>query len=550
MPALANVGSSSVRTRAADRHCDRCRKLGPHFCAPRAARVVRVFHEVLVHTKGVWSGKPFRLQPWQRHQIIEPLFGEVEYSEEFGLWVRRYRLSWIELPRKNGKSELLAGLALVLLVADDEPGAEIYSCAGDRAQARKVYDVAERMVRLSPLLSDRLRIYKQTTRIVDERLGSFYEAIASDAAGNLGHNVHGVLFDEVLTQPDAGLWNAMRTAMGSRAQPLMVAATTAGNDPHAFVATEHAYSERVAEDPALDRRRLVLIRTAPTDRDWRDEATWRLANPALGEFLSVEALRDEAREAELSPVKLSVFRQFRLNQWVHNISRWLRLDRWDLSAGVVDELSLRGRAVYGGLDLANTQDLAALCWVFGPEEEGDSFRAIWRFWAPSERLPDLDSRTADQASVWVDRGWLTLTPGEIIDHRSILRQIDEDARTFDVRELAFDRWGMTQMMTDLGDAGLTVFPFGQGYVSMSGPSKELERLILSRQFWHGGNPVARWCASNVVVRADPAGNIKPDRERSTDKIDGIVAAVMALARATVHGPERRSVYEDRGLLIV
>lgn len=550
MAPLATVSRSSARIRASDRRCDRCRKVGPHFCAPRAQRAVRVFHEVLVHTKGVWSGRPFLLQGWQRHEIVEPLFGEVEWSDEFGVWVRRYRLSWIELPRKNGKSELLAGLALVLLVADDEPGAEIYSCAGDRAQARKVYDVAERMVRLSPLLSERLRVYKQGTRIVDERLGSFYEAIASDAAGNLGHNVHGVLFDEVLTQPDAGLWNAMRTAMGARAQPLMVAATTAGNDPHAFVAQEHAYSERVAEDPAIDRRRLVVIRTAPTDLDWREESTWKLANPALGEFLSLEALRDEAREAELSPLKLNVFRQFRLNQWVHNVSRWLRLDRWDLSAGTVDEAELRGRPVYGGLDLANTQDLAALCWVSPPEHQDGPYRAVWRFWAPSERLADLDSRTADQASVWVERGWLQLSPGEIIDHRKILRQIDEDAQAFDVRELAFDRWGMTQMMTDLAESGLTVFPFGQGYVSMSGPAKELERLVLQRLLWHGGNPVARWCATNVVIRADPAGNIKPDRERSTDKIDGIVAAVMALARATVHGNVRRSAYEEDGLFIV
>jgi phage terminase large subunit-like protein len=524
-----------------------------HLCAPRAQRVVRFFERVLVHTKGVYAGRPFTLTAWQRDQIIVPLFGMVEYSEESLRWVRVYRVAWIELARKNGKSELLAGIALYLLVGENEQGAEIYGCARDRDQARKVYDVAERMVNLSPPLRKRLGIYKQSKRIYDARTASYYQVVAADAAGNLGHNPHGILYDEIVAAPSADLWNAMRTAMGARAQPLMLAATTAGNDPHSFAAAEHAYCERIAQDPDLDRRRFVFIRSTPVEYDWRDEEGWRHANPALGDFLSLDALRDEAREAALSPSKLNVFRQFRMNQWVHNESRWLPLARWDQppAGEPFDEDELAAHRCYGGLDLANTTDLCALAWTFPPTTEDGDYRTLWRFWIPEARRADLNSRTADLADAWERDGWLTFTPGDVLDHKSVVAQITADAVRFDVQDLGFDRFGMSQMMTDLADEGITVVPIGQGFVSMSSPTKELERLVLAARFHHGGNPVARWCLSNVVVQRDAAGNEKPHRERSRDKIDGIVAAIMALDRAT-RNPRtpKRSAYDDSPLMVV
>jgi phage terminase large subunit-like protein len=528
MEATMTSKPSSPKTRR--KRCDQCRKLGDHLCEPKAQRAVDVFEKILVHTKGRWARNPFYLEEWQADEIIRPLFGNVTWSDDHQRWIRRYRVAWIELGRKNGKSELCAGIALILLVADDEEGAEIYGCAKDRDQARKVFDVAARMVELSPVLNRRLKVMKQAKRIVDERTGSYYEIVAADASGNLGHNPHGVVFDEVLTQPNDGLWNAMRTAMGTRTQPLLVAATTAGNDPTGFCAAEHAYCERVQADPSLDPARFVFLRNTPKEADWEDETNWYFANPALGSFLSIESLRDEAREAKLAPAKQNAFRQYRLNQWVQQASRWIDLGAWDASAGEVSTDGLRGRDCWAGLDLASTTDIASLCLAF-PDSDG-VFKLLWRYWIPEDQVRNLDERTAGAASVWVRDGWLIATPGNVIDYKNILHEIDELAQRHTIREIAYDRWGMTQMSQDLTEARMTVVPFGQGFASMSPPAKELERLVLEGKLHHGGNPVTRWMADNVVVRSDPAGNIKPDKEKSHEKIDGIVAACMALDRAT------------------
>jgi len=510
------------------------------------ARVHAVFSELLRHTKGRWARQPFVLTSWQAAGVVDPLFGQVEWDAAAGRYVRTHRVGWIELARKNGKSELLAGLALVLTVADDEESAEVYGAAVDRDQASIVWAVAERMVALSPTLSRRLRIYRQAKRIVDERTASYYQVLAGDALGNLGLNPHGVVFDEVHAQPDRGLWDALRTSMGTRAQPLMLAATTAGNDLAGFAAQEHAYSEQVAADPGLDRRRLVYMRNLPPDADPWDEGNWHYPNPALGDFLAISALRDEANEARLAPGRENAFRQYRLNQWVRSVTRWLSIDAWDASAGLVDEAQLDGRRCYGGLDLANTTDLTALCWAF-PEPDG-TVVLLWRHFCPEARLADLDARTGGNASAWARQGYLQLTPGNVLDHAAVLAQVDADAHRFDVADLAYDRWGMAQLRTDLADAGLTVTDMGQGFASMSPPAKVLERLVLAGQLRHGGNPLARWQAGHVVTATDAAGNIKPDKAKSHEKIDGIVAAVMALDRLTRAQPDRRrSAYEDAGL---
>lgn len=510
------------------------------FAPERADRAQRFFEGILKHTKGRFSRTPFTLTDWQRDDIVRPLFGTVRYDEQLDEWVRAYRLAWIEVARKNGKSELLAGVGLLLLCADDEEGAEVYSAARDRDQARKVFDVAERMVELSPILSNRLHINRSSKRISDPKTGSYYEVIAADAAGNLGHNPHGIIFDEVLTQPSRELWDALKTGMGARAQPLMIAATTAGNNMNSLAGEEHAFSRQVSEDPSLDPSRFVYIRQTPRDMDWRDEAGWHQANPALGDFLTVATLRDEAREAASSPAKENAFRQFRLNQWVSQTTRWLPLHHWDNASGNVSEDKLRARQCFGGLDLASSTDVAALCWTF-PTRDGSetSYDAIWRFWVPEDRLEDLDRRTGGNASRWERDGWLRVTEGNVIDYRAILDCIDADARTFDVQELAYDRWGMTQLSQDLLDAGMTMVPFGQGFASMSPPTKEWERLVLDRKYRHGGNPVMRWMVDNIAIRTDPAGNIKIDKAKATEKVDGCVAAVMALDRASRYEPPKR-----------
>lgn len=517
------------------------------FSAARADRAQGFFEKGLRHTKGRYARKPFLLAPWQRDDIIRPLFGTVRYDEQLEAEVRAFRIAWLELGRGNGKSELLAGIGLLLLVADDEEGAEVYGAAKDREQAGHVYRVAKRMVELSPALSRRLVVVDSRKTIVDPRLDSFYRVIAADASGNLGQNPHGILFDEIIAQPSRELWDALRTGMGKRDQPLMVAATTAGNDPASFAAAEHAYCERVAANPSLDPARLVYMRNTPEDADWKDEKVWHFANPALGDFLNISTLRDEAREAENNPSLENTFRQFRLNQWVQSATRWVPLQLWDASAGMVVEADLAGRRCYGGLDLASSVDLAALCWDF-PGEAGDH-EAIWRFFLPKDRLADLNRRTGGQGAVWARQGFLRLTEGNVIDYKAILATIDADAQAFDVAEVAYDRWGMTQLSQDLVDAGMTVVPFGQGFASMSPPTKEMERLVTAGLYRHGGNPVMRWMFDNVVVRKDPAGNVKVDKAKSGDSVDGVVAAVMALDRA-MRRDRGRSAYEERGLEVV
>jgi phage terminase large subunit-like protein len=515
-----------------------CRKRGEHRCRPRIAHVHHFFTELLVHTRGDFARQPFVPARWQRRTILEPLFGEVVFDRKRRRYVRRYRTLYLFLPRKNGKTELLAGICLYLLVAEGEQAAEVYGLAIDRDQAGHVFRAAARMVELSPILRKRIEVLRSAGRLVDPSTASFLTTAAGDAAGVLGSSPAGAYIDELLTQPSRDVYDALRTGMGTRAQPLLMMATTAENDPNSFAAQERSWSERVAEHPELDPSRLVVMFAAPQDADWRSEATWRAANPALGTFLDIRVLRDEAHRAILLPTEERAFKQFRLNQPTNAIGRAIDLAVWDRSAGLVSETGLTGKRCHGGLDLAATTDLAALCWLFPGEEE--SYQALWRLWCPQSALADMDRRTAGQASLWAADGLLGVTDGDVIDYSAIRHQIGLDAERFDVADIAFDRWGATQLVLDLMDDGLSLVSMGQGFASMAAPTRELFRLIASAKFVHGGNPAVRWQASNVVTRQDPAGNLKVDKAKSPEKVDGIVAAVMALDRAMRHtGPIRK-----------
>ena len=513
--------------------CERCDKTGTHLCQPRADRVVQVFDSLLVHTKGRYARAPFNLRPWQRDEIIVPIFGYVRWSEEYRRMVRLYRQVWIEIARKNGKSELMAAIALILLAFDDEWGAEIYGAAKDRDQARKVFDVAARMVELSAPLKARLQVISQAKRIVYKPTGSYYEAIPADAPGNLGHNPHGVVFDEVLTQPNGDLWGVLEEGMGTREQPLMVAATTAGNNPVSFAAEKHAEMADILRNPKLAPTTYVYMRNTPKEADWTDEQNWRFANPALGDFLSLDNMREEARAAKRSGRKQNSFRQFKLNQWVQQLERWLDLDVWDENGGLIDESALEGRECYSGLDLSNTRDLTALAHLFPPDDDEGPYRVMWRHYTPEANLERLRTATAGQVDEWIRDGWLTVTTGNVVDYERLKSDVNTDATRFGILEMGYDPWGpapaIVQSLQD--DGGLTMVPVRQGFGTMNAPSKQLERLLLSNRFNHGGNPVARWQADNVTVKTDPAGNIKPDKERSGDKIDGLVASIVALDRA-------------------
>ena len=510
--------------------------MAQRFNEERAASTVNFFEKALVHTKGRWARKPFILTPWQADDIIRPLFGTERFDEQLGTWVRAYTLAWIELARKNGKSELAAGIALKLLCADGEEEAEVYGAAEDRDQAKIVYQVAKRMVELSPVLSrleskGRLQVIDSQRRIVYKPTGSFYQVVAADGAGNLGSNPHGIIFDEVITQPNRELWDALKTGMGTRDQPMMVALTTAGNDPASMAAEEHLHSEAVAADPTLDPARFVYMRNTPTDSDWRDESTWAFSNPGLGDFLRIQILRDEAIEAERNPRKQNAFRQFRLNQWVRQVTRWIDMGLWDENAGMIVPEELVGLKCYGGLDMASTSDFAAWVLYFpgAIEEGGGKFRdaVLCRFWLPEEAVKNRKDMRETLLS-WARQGFMEITPGEVIDHDALKRQIDADAQAFSIQAVGYDRWGSTEISQWMAKRGLNTTGVAQTTTALNAPSKELERLLGLRQLAHGGHPVLRWMADNVEAITDANGNVKPSRQKSREKIDGIAALVDAL----------------------
>lgn len=528
-----------------------CIESGEHFCEPRANHAQSFFEEVLVHTKSTWSRTAFRLAPWQKDDLIRPIFGRVTWSEDFHRYVRTTRIVWIELARKNGKSEILAGIALYLLCADGEEGAEIYGAAMDRDQARKVFDVAARMVQLSPVLAKRLVLKLHEKRIVDPKTGSYYEVIAADAAGNLGHNPHGIVFDEVLTQRNGDLWNSLRTGMGTRAQPLMAAATTPGSDPSSWCGVMHNEMLKVVEQPERAPHQFIYLRNTPMDADPWDEENWKHANPALGDFLTIQALRDEAMEARNDPTKENAWRQLRLAQWVHQAFRWMPMHLWDACTGDVwatpdwGRKQLAGKVAWFGMDLAAKFDLTAWC-VLVPD--GDRMHALWRFWLPEDALPDLDQHSGGQYTRWAREGWLTVTEGNVVDYDRIYADVAEDARSFKLRAGDADQWSMAPVIQEIekrtGVQEILAYP--NTYARMTPGMNEVMAFVKSGQLQHHGNPVARACFDAVEVRrasydAELIRPHKPERNSSGTRIDAVPALAMAGAawRRTASQVKRR-----------
>jgi phage terminase large subunit-like protein len=525
----------------------------------QAARLAIVFFRVLHHWKGEWAGRPIVLEPWQQF-VVWNLFGWKRLDG-----TRRFRTAYLEVARKNGKTTLAAGIGLLLMLADNEPGAEIYTAAVKRDQARIAHRDATQMVQNSPSLAKLAGTVKDN--IFSVSTASKFEPLGRDSNSLDGLNVHAAICDEVHAWKTREMWDVLETATGSRRQPLMLAITTAGYDRHSFCWEQHEYTEKVLEDSVEDDSHFGLIFTLDKEDDWEDEALWVKANPNLEVSKKVDDMRRLKSRAEEMPAALNAFLRLHLNIWTQAAERWIDVEKWQACGEwQVESGKLQGRTCYGGLDLASTTDVNAWVLVFPPgKDEGggvkdEPYQVLCRFWVPEEGMRERVKRDRVPYDAWVRNGYMVATPGNVTDYGFILAQVAEDLATFDLRELAFDRWGSQKIVTDLQDIGFTVDPkvnklmgtpllvqFGQGFASMSGPTKELGKLILSKGIAHGDHPVLNWMASNVMVREDAAGNLKPDKEKSTEKIDGIVGLIMALARALAHGEKKPSVYAKRGI---
>ena len=515
-----------------------------HYDTDRADRAVR-FIENLKHTKGRWAGKRFWLLPWQE-QIIRDVFGIVDVHGN-----RQFRTAYVEIPKKNGKSELAAAVALYLLYADNEPSAEVYGAAADRQQASIVFDVARQMVDMTPALVKRSKIMAAGKRIVNYSNAGYYQVLSAEVGTKHGLNVSGLVFDELHSQPNRQLYDVLTKGSGdAREQPLYFLITTAGTDRESICYEVHMKALDILQGKKIDPSFYPVVYGLPDDADWNDEANWYKANPSLGYTIKIDRVRDAYKDALENPAEENVFRQLRLDQWVGSSVAWIPEHVYDKGDIPIDIESLKSRDCYAGLDLSSTSDITAFVMVFPPESEGDNYIVLPHFWLPRETLKLRVRRDHVPYDVWEKQGLFHITEGNVVDYNFVRKTIVDLAAEYHICEIGVDRWNATQLITDLDGDGFTMVPIGMGFKDMSPGMKELYKLLLEGKITHGGNPILRWMAGNVVAEIDAAENIKPSKKKATEKIDGIVALIMGLDRCIRH-EMTGSVYDDpdRGLLV-
>jgi len=522
-----------------------CRFMLPtsHYDKAKADRAVK-FIQNLKHTKGKWDGKKFMLLPWQE-QIVRDIFGIVRADGK-----RQFLTAYVEIPKKQGKSELAAAIALYLLYADGEASAEVYGAACDRNQASIVFDVAKQMVMKSPALMKRSKIAAATKRIVNYSNAGFYQVLSAETGTKHGLNVSGLVFDEIHAQPNRKLYDVLTKGSGdAREQPLFFIITTAGTDKQSICYELHTKALDIMNGRKNDSTFYPVVYGLEEGDDWNDEANWYKANPSLGHTIAIERVREAYKNALENPAEENVFKQLRLNMWTNSTVVWIPEHIYDKGNSPIDIDSLAGRDCYAGLDLASTSDITAFVLVFPPRSEDEKYIVLPFFWLPEDTLELRCRRDHVLYDVWERQGYIHTTEGNVIHYGFIERFIEDLGKKYHIKEIAYDRWNATQMVQNLEDEGFTMVPFGQGFKDMSPPSKELYKLLMEGSIIHGGNPVLKWMAQNVVMRTDPAGNIKPDKERSVEKIDGIVALIMGLDRCIRNGGETTSIYDERDMII-
>jgi phage terminase large subunit-like protein len=496
---------------------------GAVFDVARVDKVIRAFTK-LVHTQGKWAGQPLLPDLWQIAYILAPVFGWTQFDTDAGKWVRIIRELYVDIPRKNGKSTLIGGISVYMLAADGEMGAQCLTAATSKEQAGFVFAPVKAMVKKAPALKG--HVTALASSVIHARTGSYFKPIANVADAQHGANIHLGAVDELHVHKSPDLVEVIQTGMGSRDQPLFVAITTADDGkPNTIYARKRDKIEKLARGTLKDQSTYGVIWCAPKDADPFSEATQRLANPGFGVSPTRPYLASAARDARSSPAVLANYKRLHLGLRTKQRTEYISLTSWADSAGMVVEEKLAGRKCFGGLDLSSVEDLSALCWEF-PDGKG-GVDVLFRFWLPEAKAVSLSERTARNSDEWVKQGFITLTPGNVIDLDFIYQTIVADAAKFDVKTLGFDRWGANPLVTRLVDDGMVPVPRGQGYATASAPLKDIQRLVLGKRYRHSGNPVMIWMTDNLAVAMDPSGNVKPDKASCAEKIDGWSAAVNA-----------------------
>jgi phage terminase large subunit-like protein len=504
------------------------------------------FISTLCHTKtSEWAGKPFMLLPWQE-QIVRDIFGIVDRQDN----TRQFRTVYCEIPKKQGKSEMAAAIALYLLCADGEFGAKIYGCAKDRKQATIVFNVARDMMLLNPALR-RLCKYNETqARIVYLPTRSHYTALSGEPGNKQGLNIHGCVFDELLAQTDRRLFDIMTKGAGmARRQPLNFIITTAGEDKTSICWEVHQKAVDIVEGRRIDSTFYPIVFAAPEDSDWTDPEVWKACNPSLGVTTQMKDMLIECANAKENAADEVKFRRDYLCQWLHSEVSWMPMDKYDKCAEPFHRKMLLGWDCYGGLDLSSTDDIAAFVLVFPPQNGHDCYYILPHFWIPKENMLRRVKKDNVMYDKWAREGHLETTEGNIIYYDFIEKKIEELAGEFNILEVAFDEWGAVQMAQNLERQSFKMIKTRQGMKTFSHPTKELYRAVKDEKIRHGGQPVLRWMFENVYVEPDANGNIRPNKQKSGNKIDGAVAAIMAFDRA-IRREEHVSPYSYRGMLAV
>ncbi len=505
---------------AADEHAARN---GCYFDERAAVKVVEFFRKFLRHSSGEWAGEPFELLDWQRDDIVYPLFG---WKRADG--TRRYRIAYVELPKKNGKSTLASGLGLNLLLNDNEPGAEVYSAATTREQASIVHREAINMVGASPALRACLSINRSTKTIAHGKSNSRYQALSAEPRSSEGIKAHGVIADELHAWFGRQFWDSLRYAFRTRRQPLLFIITTAGDDIQSVCYEQHEYADRIIRGIHFDDRYFAYIRAADPSDDWTTIETARKANPSLGLTIKEDEFLADIEEAKRTPTSQARFKRYSLNIWQTSQSPWLKLEDWLACRQDFAEQQLEGQDCWGGLDLAKTRDLTAFVLCF----PGDKYRFLPFFWLPEDAVNDPDN--PEQYRIWAEQGWLRKTPGNVCDYSFIKRDLTDLAQRFQIRSYAFDPYNAEHLTQELEEeCGLPRFAFPQTISNFAGPTAEFERLVVGRGLEHSGHPTLTWNIGNVSVRVDANNNKRPVKPPVGDrrKIDGVVAAIMALGQA-------------------